>query len=273
MNICFLGLSGSGKTTYLYSMSNLLKLGVSIQANSIVMNSSSLQQGNFLNNGFLKLLDMSWPPGSNQTNEYTFNFSIDGEEIDTLTMYDFPGGMLKTGSSSDLDKLFEKFEASESIIILVDGVTIKNLSSENNSLKVNAVNDINYIELLIKNYYRKMRYIPPILLTITKRDIFTPKELSEGKNLLKKYLPTLFGTNSNIVVGITTVTLGKNLKNTQGILSGTLFINDKGDIHIPILFAILMGINLIIDNKFDFLKRLLSQKVELYKNGKEAHII
>lgn len=58
--------------------------------------------------------------------------------------------------------------------------------------QLKARNKINYIESLIKECSKRLNRNVPILLAITKKDIFSDRELKAGQELLKSLLPTVF---------------------------------------------------------------------------------
>ena len=154
----------------------------------------------------------------------------------------------------DANELFDTFDDSSCIVFLIDGDTIMNalnpadLAPEHQDRvsfqrRLQARNKINYIEALLQECNERMQRNVPILLSITKRDIFTESEVQAGYLLLRELLPTIFSKHNDKIVGITSVTLGENLQNNQGKLSGKLCLNTQGNIHIPLLFALLQEID------------------------------
>ena len=88
MNICLLGLSGSGKTCYLYTMSHLLAKGISINGHTISATSMHRQQQLRLNRGIEQMASGKWPDGSTDTITYPFELKIDGSSKGNFTIYD-----------------------------------------------------------------------------------------------------------------------------------------------------------------------------------------
>jgi hypothetical protein len=82
-----------------------------------------------------------------------------------------------------------------------------------------------------------------------------------------------------MIVGITAVTLGEDLHNADGKLSGTLCLNTDGNVHLPILFALFQEIDEIGEAADTEEARLLirklfsSNKVNFYRGGKVAFIV
>lgn len=293
MNICLLGLSGSGKTCYLYTATHVLARGVDVNGHTISATSSNRQQAIRLNNGIEQMASGIWPETSINSMAYPFDLKIDGKSVFPFTIYDYRGGMLNGLSDKDQDdveEIFDTFEESSCIVVLVDGDTImqalepgllspthrQNVSF---AAQLKARNELNYIESLVKECNERMSRNVPILLAITKSDIFFPEELEAGKRLLKELLPSVFSLRNDMIVGITAVTLGEDLHNEDGKLSGTLCLNTDGNVHLPILFALFQEIDEIGEDADTEEARLLirnlfsSNKISFYRGGKVAFIV
>lgn len=83
-----------------------------------------------------------------------------------------------------------------------------------------------------------------------------------------------------MIVGVTSVTLGKNLRNNHGSLMGTLCLNTGGNIHLPILFALLQDIDELSTGpeeieQFKSLtyKLFTSDRISFYRGGKIAVLL
>ena len=294
MNICLLGLSGSGKTCYLYTMSHLLAKGISINGHTISATSMHRQQQLRLNRGIEQMASGKWPDGSTDTITYPFELKIDGSSKGNFTIYDYRGGALDGMSDNDIDdseELFDTFKDSSCIIFLIDGDTLlsalepQQLEIEHRGnisfqSQLKARNKINYIESLIKECSQRLNRNVPILLSITKKDIFSDRELEAGQELLKILLPTVFSLHNDMIVGVTSVTLGKNLRNNHGNLTGTLCLNTGGNVHLPILFALLQDIDDLSSGaeeaeQFKSLTyRLFTpDRISFYRGGKIAFLL
>ena len=294
MNICLLGLSGSGKTCYLYTACHVLSRGVSIKDHVISATSKSRQQQLRLNKGIEQMANNVWPEGSVSTLTYPFDLKIDGKIIGQFTIYDYRGGALDGMSDDDQDdanELFDTFEDSSCIVFLIDGDTVLEGLNPNDVAPVHqnrvspqkrlqARNKINYIEALLQECNERMNRNVPILLSITKSDIFTDSELLAGYKLLRELLPSVFSLYNDKIVGVSSVTLGENLQNNQGRLTGILRLNTSGNVHIPILFALLQEIDedgSQFDNP-DEARRLIrnlftTDKISFYRGGKPALLV
>ena len=293
MNICLLGLSGSGKTCYLYTATHVLARGVGVNGHKISATASNRQQAIRLNNGIEMMANGKWPKTSMNTMTYPFDLKIDGKFVFPFTIYDYRGGMLNGLSDQDQDEteeMFDNFEESSCIVILVDGDTILQaldpecITSDHRpnisfASQLKARNELGYIELLVKECNERMSRNVPILLAITKSDIFYPEELEAGKRLLTELLPSVFSLRNDMIVGITAVTLGENLRNVGGNLSGTLCLNTDGHVHLPILFALFQEIEEIgEDGDAEEMRQLIrklftSAKISFYRGGKVAAIV
>ena len=298
MKISLLGLTGSGKTCYLYTAAHVLAKGVNVNGHTISANATNRQQAIRLNRGIETMAEGYWPEGSLDTKTYPFELKIDGQNLFPFTIYDYRGSMLD--GLTDLDQeeteeIFSTFEESSCVVILIDGNTIlealepdklslehrKNISLAD---QLKARNKINYVEVLIDECFERMGNNVPVLLVITKRDLFYPEELKAGKDLLKQLLPSLFSQRNDMIAGITTVTLGVDLQNDGNRLTGTLCLNTSGNIHLPILFALFQNLEEIdtIDTTeiSKLIRQLFSTSVDFsgkvisfYRGGKEAVIL
>lgn len=292
-NICLLGLSRSGKTCYLYAATNVLSRGITSGDDSISIISTNEQQCIRLNKGIEDMERGWWPEGSKQTMTYPFEFMIDGQKQFPFTIYDYRGGALNDTSDNgqdDRNELYETFENSSCIVFLIDGYTLLDAIDSNCVQKENkgdneehftrteAINQIKYMEVLVDKCRQRTGMSTPILLVITKKDIFSPEELDAGINLLRTELPTLFSKRNDMIVGITSVALGRNLhagdKNNAGKkeLTGVLTLNTSQNIHIPILFALFQGVE-VDSESYQLMKRLFrSDVIKLYRGGVPAVI-
>lgn len=290
MNICILGLSRSGKSCYLYASSFVLSQGVKSNGCNFSILSTNEQQSIRLNRGIEELGAGWWPKGSSETETFPFEFMIDGQPQFPFTIYDYRGGALDDLTDAGQDEresLYEVINKSKSIIFIVDGCTLKDALDpsliqeeyEHQFSQIAARNRINYMEMLVNQCRRRSSLNIPVLLVITKRDIFTNDELQAGIELLKEKLPTLFSRRNNLVVGITSVSLGQDLRagevtpNGKKQLAGKFDLNISQNLHIPILFALFQDIEEGSES-YRFLKSLfVPPAIYLYKNGEEVIIL
>ena len=206
-NICLLGLSRSGKTCYLYAAANVLSRGIQSGDDSISIIPTNEQQCIRLNEGIEDMEKGWWPKGSQQTMTYPFEFMIDGQKQFPFTIYDYRGGALndkEDDAQDERNELYETFNNSSCIIFLIDGYTLldaidpniiqkdRHSDNEKHFTRTEAINQIKYMELLVDKCRQRTGMNTPILLVITKKDIFSQEELDAGIALLRSELPTLF---------------------------------------------------------------------------------
>ena len=290
-NICLLGLSRSGKTCYLYAATNVLSRGIECGEDSISIMPTNEQQCIRLNRGIEDMEMGWWPKGSQQTMTYPFEFMIDGQKQFPFTIYDYRGGALNDTSDNGQDEreeLYETFNNSSCIIFLIDGCTLldaidppllqkdSHKDNEEHFTRTQAINQIKYMESLVDKCREKTGKTAPILLVITKKDIFSDESLKAGINMLRKQLPTLFSKRNDMIVGITSVSLGRELKagesNGEGKkrLTGVLSLNTSQNLHIPILFALFQSVE-VNSESYALIKHLFnSDVIKLYRGGEEV---
>lgn len=231
MKISILGVSRSGKTCYISAVSQVLKncnLGngcrVSLKTNDIA---KQLE----LDNNFMSMAtEREWPKGTDTTTSYDFRIHFQsqdaGLQLSSLTMDDYRGGMLNGMSKqdkNDRDNFIESLADTAVITFLIDGTTVLNAMDELDKdathrgetqapEKLAAINEISIMENILYKRIQNKNGIPPILIVITKSDVFASKEeLNNGISLVKDLLSALFSFGNRLFVGITTVSLGSGL--------------------------------------------------------------
>lgn len=79
----------------------------------------------------------------------------------------------------------------------------------------------------------------PVMVVLSKADMLTDDEKEQAFKFIKDQMRQLFGKGTNRTVGLTAVSLGKNLTNEGGELEGELDIRaTAGNLSIPILFSL-----------------------------------
>ena len=168
------------------------------------------------------------------------------------------------------------------ITFLIDGTTVLNAMDELDKdavhrggtqapEKLAAINEISIMENILYKRIQNKANIPPVLIVITKSDVFASKEeFNNGISLVKDLLSALFSFGNRLFVGITTVSLGSGL--------------DKGDNnrHIPMLFAFYAYLDAEYeifpdktntDKVMSAIRKVFAGKISFYDNGKEAFSI
>jgi len=315
--ICTFGFTGSGKTCFIYAMSQVMSNGVEYGNTKISAIANIPEQQHFLNAEYMKMVQHKWPDGSKETTPFDFKIRVRHNDrfqelIPSLIMQDYRGGVwgretdieLEEKRKDEVKQLMTEFtdktkkvngrevitEKTVSIIFLIDGNTLlnsmDNLDKEEKHRNVSAAErlmarqQILFVENLFDFFKKHQERIPPILITITKADMFASKqELDNAYEYIKKSMPSLFSEGSGVDVAITTVSLGTELTNTNGRLDGILNISIDNNIHIPMIFALYAYLDELNGDEDDMayinslmkdLVKILDSRIQLYSNGKRA---
>lgn len=301
--ISMFGVSASGKTCFLYAMSQVMSRGVRQDNNLVQIISNRARQQMKLNAGYMKLAQRQWPQTSDKTESYDFKVSMQcngyfSEIIDSLEIQDYRGGLLQSTQELDeeeFDNLMKSFRGSSAIIFIVDGQTLINalepqerdISHANNTdvlEQFSAQSQIRFVENIFMEYKRVEEEVPPILIAISKGDVFASDyEQRNAMNLIKEYLPSIFAIGSQLTVGITTMSLGDNLgSDAEGGLIGQLKLSPDYNIHIPVIFGIYADLCYQYEEMTDenerkglaavlsALRSIFSKRVQLFINGRQA---
>lgn len=294
IKICLLGLSRSGKTCYLYAASNVLSEGIHTDYGTVSIMSTNEEQNIHLNKGIEDMVRGVWPKGSDQTMVFPFDFMINGQEKGSFQIYDYRGGALddtRKNAREEREELYETFKDTSCIVFLIDAYTLNdafNLKSPEEDLMIHekgatekmtstaARNRIKHLELIVRKCRNVTNCDVPVLMTITKKDILSKEELRKGIEGVKAILPTIFSPENNMTVGITAVSLGQNLgagepdEEQNKKLTGRLMLDVSQNLHIPILFALFMGIDISVKEKRIAQRVLNSDAIQLFVGGERA---
>ena len=295
------GVSASGKTCFLYAMTQVVGRGVKTGDNFLQIISNRANQQMKLNEGFMQLAQRRWPQTSDRTETYDFkvNLQIDDtfqELIESMEIQDYRGGLLQTTSELDqneFDELLDSFKGSTAIIFIVDGQTLIDALDDNDKdfshrgqtdvlKKFQAQSQIRFVENIFLEYKRVSNEIPPILIAISKGDIFASDfERKNAIRLVRESLPSIFATGSELTTGITVMALGENLgTDSEGFLTGHLSLSTDFNIHIPVVFAVYSELCRRFETAADeaqrqriirylsFLRDLYAGRLILYINGR-----
>ena len=275
--ISMFGISGSGKTCYLYAMAHLLcNIGLSYNDKfQFSIKATDPDKQGELDNGYLEMKRGIWPKNTGLDEINQFNSNLDGKPGDELickdyefkvrigyelngrkefndytflTISDYAGGWWKDRSYRK--KLISHFRGSSVIVCFIDGETLlKAIDSFDidpiHRLVVDDVDiakakqDIGFIENMIEEYKKEGNGIPLILMAITKADVFaSTEELEKGKKYLKQHLPSLFAKGSKVETALTAISLGKNLgKDNNNQVIGDIEPSMDFNLHIPIILG------------------------------------
>lgn len=260
--ISMFGVSRAGKTCYLYAMSQIMDGGAKQTDDGfrIQVKANNLEQAAKLNEGYMSLVQNTWPQGTNNTEFYDFRVALQTNEeyfdnfIPNLTLLDYKGGVWDLNDElnvNERNKILNEFKESAALIFLVDGETLLHaMSPEDRDVvhremsdtvqMIYARNQIRFIENIFYEYKRINAIVPPVMVAITKKDVFaSPKELNMGVLLLKESLSSIFAKGSHIDAAITSLSLGENLSGRAGErASGHFCLNTQHGIHLPMVFGI-----------------------------------
>lgn len=301
MKISILGVSRSGKTCYISAMAQILKNCRFGRGYNISVKENDITRQLELDENFLSMVTAcKWPKNTEESYQYDFRVTFRDSEsyvnLPSLKMDDYRGGVLTGLSNADRrgrNELINSFDDTAVILFLIDGITILNAMDELDKDvshrgmtepkdKLDSINQIaimeNIIDACVGNHH-----IPPMMLVITKSDVFaSDTEYENGVELVKNLLPKLFSWGNDIFVGITKVSLGSNLaKGDDDSILGQLDISTNNNIHIPMLFAIYA----YLDSVYEFgdheaqqkndsvMSKIRSEfvgKVKFYSNGLEV---
>lgn len=299
--ICFLGLSGSGKTCYLYYASHLLAQGYNTAYGPVSILSKSISKSILLNDGIEKMTNQKvWPRTSDQTTVFPYELYIGSNKKTEFEIFDYRGGVLYDESDNaqdERDDLFETFQETNCIVVFIDAYTLMSAFFDNENTehqnkinsayrkgdkktknKTQARNELNHIKVLINEARRHINNNVTILLTITKKDLLSEEDLNFVIKELKNYMNILFAEDNPNPVGITAIALGKDLgsnkvENGDRVLTGNLLTDVSLNLHIPILFPLFLSNMNLSPNEKEIAKTIFkSNYVQMYINGEEAII-
>ena len=248
--VSIFGVRGAGKTCYVYAMSQVMQAGATFGDTTISLIANDIKQQSRLNRGYAELADHKWPMGSLKTTVYDFKARLQHQDeyqeiIPSLLIRDYRGGLLQSEEDDDeLDELLDSFSDSCAVVFLVDGETLLQAldpmdvdPQHREPLEANQIlsarNQISFVENLFMEYKKRNHSIPPVMIVITKADLFlNNNEVECGKKLIKRYLPSVFAKGSGIDAAITTVSLGENYASAKifpdSVFEYTAIEEDKG---------------------------------------------
>lgn len=298
--ISMFGISGSGKTCYLYAMAQILQGGAQQDNFRMTIIANDMSQQAKLNEGYMRMaVDGKWPEGTNTTTEYNLcvRAQYDGmfrPMVDSLTLFDYTGGVWTNNSADaqrDRLKLMQAFADSSAVLFLVDGVTLLQAmdpQERHPSHKgiatmpqiVLARQQIAFVENLFTSFKNQVGKVPPVMVVLTKSDVFVDeKELQHGKSLVKQYLPSIFAKGSGIEAAMVSLSLGTHLGTVNGnTITGNLSLSTQYNIHLPIVYAVYAYLSetyynsspnekRVIERWAKSLRAMMKNKVEMLKNG------
>jgi len=239
--ISFYGLSGSGKSCYIFAMSQALSQGVPFPDGELLtVITPDPRQMLKLYKAYEKMVNGQWPAGNVESVNYNFNIRKALDLLMSLEITDFRGGLLDSVDEDDMDeqeKLFNSYKGSSVLLFFVGADKVKAAMNGDSAARFN----IQYLNTLYEQYLGLSSNArnTPVMVVLSKSDMLTTNEVSNAKNFLKDQMAAMFGRGTRITAGLTAVTLGSNLTNEGGELEGILDITPTaGNLNIPILFSL-----------------------------------
>ncbi len=282
-------------------MAQVLQGGVRHGDLRLSMIANDMEQQAILNNGYLQMaVNGKWPEGSNMTIPYDLRVRVQFEGmfsdiIPSLTLLDYAGGVWTNNSPDavqDRNNLMNEFRDSSAVLFLVDGQTLLqametvDLHPSHKGVAtiqeiVMARQQISFVENLFVAYKEIGVTIPPVMVVVTKADVFTDQdELAKGKKLIKEYLPSIFAKGSGIEAGITDVSLGTGLSvgNDGRQIIGHLSLGTQYNIHLPMVYGLYAYLSEVYEGSPEDerevieriavpLRAMMKDKVEMFSNG------
>lgn len=249
--ISFYGLSGSGKSCYIFAMSQALSQGVPFNDGELLtVITPDPRQMLKLYKAYEKMVNGQWPAGNVESVNYNFNIRKALDLLMSLEITDFRGGLLDSVDDDDQEeqeKLFNSYKGSSVLLFFVGADKVKAAMNGDHS----ARSSIQYLNTLYEHYLGLSSYSKntPIMVVLSKSDMLSSNEISPAKDFLRRQMAGMFGQGTGITAGITAVTLGENLTNDGGELEGVLDISPTaGNLNIPILFSLFYVMGQKIEN-------------------------
>ena len=304
--ICILGVTASGKTCFLYAMAEVLGQGIKTENGRVRFKSNDHFQRQKLTLGYEDLINRHWPSGTSGDEVEKYEFSVDlaidnvNYQTPVFHLFDYRGGILSGAGTDndrrDLDRLLKTFRGSSSIIFMIDSKTlISALPSDDRSVShrigidtidvYRARKQVDFIESILMEYAKIEDNFPPVMIVISKSDIFDSNyERTNAISYIKDNLPMLFSSDSKYTSAITTLSLGEGLsKDSDGRLLGKLNMSTDYNIHIPVLFGLYCELDFEyyykansyraeeIEKECAFLRKIIANHIEIYVRGKRAY--
>lgn len=251
--ITFIGLNGSGRSSYIPVMAQSLSRGFRLfNGQMLNVGSTTLEQAVQLRVEYQRMKKGKWPLGTLESINYNFYCSLGHDLITEFNIKDYRGGLLDTCDEDEIEEqedLFYSFENSDAILFFIGADDVRN-AQKNDDIRIAKIDYllVIYEHLLWKGIIESKT---PIMVVISKSDLLSDIEKKQAKDFVLSALHPLFGPGSNLMAAIVMINLGRKLKrNEQCEMEGELFINPtQGNIYVPFLFSLFCIIsNMLKDN-------------------------
>lgn len=239
--ISFYGLSGSGKSCFIFAMSQALSQGIQFSDGELMtVITPDPRQMLKLYKAYEKMVNGYWPQGTDISVTYNFNVRKALELMMSVDITDFRGGLLDSIEEDDEEeqkKLFDSYNESSTLLFFFGADKVKAAMNGDMLARFN----FQHFNALYENYLTVSSNgkDTPVMVVLSKADMLTDNEKTQAFEFIKNQMRQLFGKGTNRTVGLTAVSLGKNLTNDGGELEGELDIRaTSGNLSIPILFSL-----------------------------------
>ena len=220
IKILMLGDSSSGKTCFMLGMYAAIQNG-----SKFSLKATDPDEGVEMATLWSTIVGESgeerWPRGTDTPQIYNFELCYAYKPLIEFEWLDYRGGsMLELSSPDELRELRDYAAESNGLFFCISGKYLKEPVTEANLQKVAMKSKANlmgkYLEYLSINNRRQTRKKTfPIVIMVTKYDYCYNRSKRELMEDVKKMFPPLFAPNSDWLVMICPVTLGKKLANNR----------------------------------------------------------
>lgn len=250
--ITLIGLSGSGRSSYIPVMAQSLSRGFRLfEGQMLNVGSTTLEQAVQLRVEYQRMKKGKWPLGTLESINYNFYCSLGHDLITEFNIKDYRGGILSCDDDEieEQEDLFYSFENSDAILFFIGADDVRNALKDDDI----RIAKIDYLLVIYEHLLCKgiIESKTPIMVVISKSDLLSDIEKKQAKDFVLSALHPLFGTGSNLMAAIVMINLGRKLKkNEQCEMEGELFVNPtQGNIYVPFLFSLFCIIsNMLKDN-------------------------
>lgn len=234
VKVTMLGVSGSGKTSFMTCMYGMMSWGDSLKG--FLLTSEDTAQSQKLLAAWEDLMDedgREWPASTaGETATYEFNLNHGTSPIIGFDWMDYRGGAIKDRNvnAPDFIELQDRLKASSSIFICVSG---ERLATPIKSADVARIGVTNINNLLVNTFNPGSNNPPALVIVITKYDKCSHRSKAEIVADVKRLFPSWFAEQSGWLVLICPVTLGANLSENE--LLGEI---EPSGLHVPVIFSL-----------------------------------
>lgn len=236
IKILMLGDSSSGKTCFMLGMYAAIQNG-----SKFSLKATDPDEGIRLTALWSAIVDNSgikrWPPGTDTPQIYNFELCYAYKPLMEFEWLDYRGGSMLDISSDDNVTLRDYATESNGLFFCISGQYLREPVTEANLQNIAIKSKANlmgqYLQYLNINRRPARKKSFPIIIMVTKYDYCYHRNKRELMEDVKKMFPPLFAPNSDWLVMICPVTLGKEL--AQDSNNGKI---EPRNLNIPVAFVL-----------------------------------